>query len=112
MVLKFFESNVYIYKSVVLVTGSSDATVKVVNPAGSVVWDSGVQHKEGVNALLLINNDNNVISGDDDGEVKVWDIRGPVKPVMQWKEHVVRILSSLVFQSIGYVYTLKFIFTL
>ena len=76
----------YIYLLVML-TASSDCSVKVANPAGTVVWEASNHHKEGINALLLLGNDKTLVTGDDEGAVKVWDIRGGVTPVLEWKEH-------------------------
>lgn len=70
--LRFFEDGTK------LVTASADRTCAVVNTDGSVIWrthaDTEGAHEESVNALHILN-ETTIASGDDDGCIKVWDIR-------------------------------------
>ena len=43
-------------------------------------------HKTAVNAVKFLGGDI-LVSGDDDGGVRVWDLRTASKPVHSWKEH-------------------------
>jgi len=52
---------------------------------GTVVARISDAHSSGVNALHILN-ENCVISGDDDGEIKVWDVRTGA-PVMSVRSH-------------------------
>ncbi len=57
-----------------LTTGSVDRTVKVINTGGTVIWNSGHQHRDAVNAVKIFTDSKGqmlIASGDDEGRVMV-----------------------------------------
>ena len=71
-----------------LATGSVDRTVKYVDSSGGVVWDSGLVHEAAVNKIQIVD-PTLVLSGDDDGCIKMWDVRVSGKAVMEMNHHEV-----------------------
>lgn len=68
-----------------LYTCGTDAALSVLDAAtGAVSWRRGKAHASPINALIPMR-ERGVVTGDDDGCVKVWDVRSS-KPVMEFHE--------------------------
>jgi hypothetical protein len=60
--------------TLVLATASVDRTVKVINTEGTVIWNSGHQHRDAINALKIFTDSKAqmvIVTGDDEGRVMV-----------------------------------------
>lgn len=69
-----------------LVTISSDKSWKVANESGVVVLQAPDAHASAINRMLVIDQDT-LVTGDDDGIVKVWDMRGASLCTASWDVH-------------------------
>uniref|UniRef100_A0A0G4HX61 Uncharacterized protein n=1 Tax=Chromera velia CCMP2878 TaxID=1169474 RepID=A0A0G4HX61_9ALVE len=76
--LRFFPSGDH------LISGSADRFCMVVDRAGAKVWKSKL-HSAGVNSLLVLD-EHTFAAGDDEGQIKLWDVRQP-KSVFQINEN-------------------------
>lgn len=73
----------------VLFTISSDRSLRGIDGTGKEVLHYAVAHDKPINRLMVIN-ENNLVTGDDEGEVKLWDLRAGNQEsaaVMQWHLH-------------------------
>ncbi|GLD97506.1 hypothetical protein PINS_up006196 [Pythium insidiosum] len=68
-----------------LYTGSADKSIRAFDTLGNVTWAELRAHDAPVNRLHAISNDV-IVSGDDQGCIKVWDTRQH-RSVGGWKEH-------------------------
>ncbi|OQR96269.1 transmembrane protein [Thraustotheca clavata] len=68
-----------------LYTASSDKSIRAYDTTGGVVWAELNAHAYPVNSMHQISN-NVFTSGDDQGCIKMWDVRQH-RCVVEWKEH-------------------------
>ena len=68
-----------------LFTISADKSIKAVNSSGSVFLNYEDAHNSAINKFLFLS-ENEIATGDDDGVIKLWDIRTNSN-VMQFNKH-------------------------
>ena len=86
-------------KGDVLFSISSDLTLKAMDGNGNLLMNYEQAHHNPINRILCVN-ENNLVTGDDAGEVKLWDLRmgQDSAAVMQWHLHE-DFISGLAFNS-------------
>lgn len=68
--------------------GSSDRSLFVIDATGNITWRAGSVFKEPVNVVSQIEG-STIITGSDDGEIKIWDVRinASSGPVISFHDH-------------------------
>jgi WD40 repeat protein len=72
-----------------LFTISSDRSLRAIDGSGKEILCYNVAHDKPINRLMVIN-EHSLVTGDDGGEVKLWDLRAGSQEsaaVMQWHMH-------------------------
>ena len=57
---------------------------------GELLWDIHNAHKGGVTAIQVSHNEKYIVSGGEQGEVRVWDVRSR-EMMCHLKEHILRV---------------------
>eukprot|EP01031_Cornospumella_fuschlensis_P046435 gene46435-56865_t len=69
-----------------LISTSSDKSWKLCDSQGKVITEAIDAHNSALNRLCLVD-DNTIATGDDNGVVKLWDLRAPHNSTMSWDVH-------------------------
>jgi WD40 repeat protein len=80
-----------------LISGWTDGKIRAHNAeTGEFLWEIPNAHRGGVTSLVLSNNQRFIISGGEEGEVRVWELRSR-ELVSHLKEHGLRVTSLALF---------------
>ncbi|RYG63635.1 hypothetical protein EON64_15530, partial [archaeon] len=83
-----------------LISASSDKSWRVCDSQGKVITEAIDAHAAALNRLCLID-ENTIATGDDNGVVKLWDLRAPQKSTVSWDVHT-DFVSDLLYHEDSY----------
>eukprot|EP00743_Colponemidia_sp_Colp-15_P003607 GILK01003890.1.p1 GENE.GILK01003890.1~~GILK01003890.1.p1 ORF type:complete len:372 (-),score=71.69 GILK01003890.1:117-1232(-) len=69
-----------------LFSASSDKSMAAVDRAGKIAWHNVGAHDSPINSMLCVD-EHTIVSGDDDGVIKVWDMRQGGNCAIEFHEH-------------------------